>query len=250
MTPEAGIFQQIVARRRSMRIYDADAPFDTEAVVRSIERATLAPNSSNMQLWEFYHIRDPHMIADIAKMCMSQNAAKTARELVIITVPKAKYIQRARANYQFHHARYGNAPIQSLDKRARRKLKYYSHLMRLYYFQDWFGIAGILRKCIVGISSLWRPVVWQVSKQDLRVVCHKSAALAAQTFMLSMASEGYDTCPMEGFDSVKLRRYLRLARSTEFNMIISCGPGTQAGIYHDRFRVPFKDIYIPLTPKN
>lgn len=243
MTEQAAIFQSIVEQRRSMRIYDASAPFDTEAVKRSIERAALAPNSSNMQMWEFYHIREAKTIADIAVFCMSQNAAKTARELVIIAVPKAKYKARAQANFQFHHARYGGVPVSQLDRRSQRKLRYFSHLMRLYYFQDWFGISGYIRKCIVGISSLWRPVVWQVSKQDLRVVCHKSAALAAQTFMLSMTAEGYATCPMEGFDSKKLRKYLGLPRSTEFNMIISCGPGTKEGIYHERFRVPFEEIY-------
>ena len=37
---------------------------------------------------------------------------------------------------------------------------------------------------------------------------HKSVGLAAQTFMLSIAAEGYDSCPMEGFDSKKLKSFL------------------------------------------
>lgn len=246
MKEQAAVFDSIVQRRRSMRIYDPNAPFDTEAVRRSIRRAMLAPNSSNMQMWEFYHVTDPQQIADIARFCMNQNAARTARELVIIAVPKAKYRQRAQANYTFHHARYGNVPIDSLDRRAKRKLQYFSRLMPMYYFQDWFGISGYVRKLIVAVAALWRPVVWQVSKQDLRVVCHKSAALAAQTFMLSMTAEGYDTCPMEGFDSMRLRRYLKLPRSTEFNMIISCGVGTKEGLYHEQFRVPEEEIYFQL----
>lgn len=246
MNDQAAIFDAIVQRRRSMRIYDAKAPFDTEAVRRSIRRAMLAPSSSNMQLWEFYHITNSKQIADIARFCMNQNAARTARELVIIAVPKGKYKKRAHANLEFHHARYGNAPMETLDLRAKRKLQYFSRLMPMYYFQDWFGISGYVRKLIVAVASLWRPVVWQVGKQDIQVVCHKSAALAAQTFMLSMTAEGYATCPMEGFDSVRLRRYLKLPRSTEFNMIISCGVATEEGIYHDRFRVPFEEVYVQL----
>lgn len=242
MTDNARIFDAIVQRRRSMRIYDATAPFDTEAVARSIQRALLAPNSSNMQMWEFYRVRDPEKIKTIARFCMNQNAARTAREMVIITVPKAKFRQRAHANFAHHHALYGNAPLDTLDKRAQRKLKYFSHLMPMYYFQDWFGLTGLVRKLIVTVASIWRPVVWQVSKQDLRVVCQKSAALAAQTFMLSMAAEGYDTCPMEGFDSMRLRKYMGLPLSTEFNMIISCGPGTKEGLYHERFRVEEKEV--------
>ena len=45
----------------------------------------------------------------------------------------------------------------------------------------------------------------EVKAVDLRVVGHKSTALAAQNFMVSMAALGYDTCPMEGFDSVRLK---------------------------------------------
>ena len=53
----ANEFNKIVDQRRSVRIYDQDADFDSSAVTRSLQRATLAPNSSNLQLWEFYHIK-------------------------------------------------------------------------------------------------------------------------------------------------------------------------------------------------
>lgn len=222
--------------------YDPEAPFDREAVLRSLQRAVLAPNSSNMQMWEFHCIHQPEQIARIAKYSMGQRSARTARELVLITVPKHIWKKRAKANYAFHHARFDNRAFETLTSREKRRLRYYSRLMPMYYFQDWFGIWGWIRKCVVGIASFRRPVVWQVSKNDLRVVCHKSAALAAQTFMLSMQAEGYNTCPMEGFDSVRVKRYLHLPASTEINMIISCGPGTKEGIYNEQFRVPEKEV--------
>lgn len=237
MIESAKVFDKIVRERRSMRVYDQHLPFDSDAVLRSLQRAMYAPNSSNMQIWEFYRITDPEKIKVIAKYAMNQSAARTARELVVFVVPRSVYKQRAKANFDFHHTRFDNKPLSELSSRDQRRLKYYSHLMPMYYFQDWFGVAGLVRKLIVSISSLWRPVVWQVSKNDLRVVCHKSCALAAQTFMLSMQAEGYATCPMEGFDSVRVKRYLQFPRNYEINMIISCGPGTAEGIYFDQFRV-------------
>jgi len=48
-------FEEIIHYRRSVRHYK-DLPLDSEKVKHCIELATLAPNSSNMQLWEFYHI--------------------------------------------------------------------------------------------------------------------------------------------------------------------------------------------------
>jgi nitroreductase len=35
----------------------------------------------------------------------------------------------------------------------------------------------------------------------------QSAALAAQNFMISMAAINYDTCLMEGFDSLRVKKY-------------------------------------------
>ena len=77
----------------------------------------------------------------------------------------------------------------------------------------------------------------------MRVVVHKTCALAAQSFMLAMASEKYDTCPMEGFDGRKVKKILNLPSGAEINMIISCGIRSEKGVWGDRMRVPFNDVY-------
>ena len=46
----------------------------------------------------------------------------------------------------------------------------------------------------------------------MRVVVHKSTALAAQNFLISMAGYGYDTCTMEGFDSLKIKKIVGVAK--------------------------------------
>lgn len=87
-------------------------------------------------------------------------------------------------------------------------------------------------------------MVTNVSECDTRVVVHKTCALAAQTFMIAMANEGYDTCPLEGFDSRRVKNVLKLPCGAEINMIISCGirKGNE-GIWGERFRVPFEGVY-------
>ena len=77
----------------------------------------------------------------------------------------------------------------------------------------------------------------------MRIVAHKSAALAAQNFMISMAAIGYDTCPMEGSDTLRIKRILNLPRGSEINMVIACGVRDPKGIYGPRFRVPFQEVY-------
>ncbi|NBO59248.1 MAG: nitroreductase family protein, partial [Chitinophagia bacterium] len=44
-------FQEIVLKRRSNRYYDQTVQVPDEVIQRSLERAILSPNSSNMQLW-------------------------------------------------------------------------------------------------------------------------------------------------------------------------------------------------------
>jgi len=239
MTEDAIIFDRIIRQRRSMRVFDQNKQLDSGAVTRSIERSLLAPNSSNMQLWEFYRVTNIEKKKQIAKYCMNQSAARTAHELVLVVVRRDKWKHRSQHNYDWHKNNFGDRELNAKEK---RKLKYFSRLMPMYYFQDWFGISGGIRKIVVAVSSLWRPVVWAVSKNDLKIVCHKSAALAAQTFMLSMQAEGYNTCPMEGFDSWKVRRFLKLPFAADISMIIACGPGTPQGIYHERIRVPIADV--------
>ena len=74
---------EAIQYRRSVRIYDAEKAIDKNIVKKCIQQATLAPNSSNMQLWEFYHITSKDLITEIAPFCFNQNAAKTAQQLVV-----------------------------------------------------------------------------------------------------------------------------------------------------------------------
>lgn len=81
-------------------------------------------------------------------------------------------------------------------------------------------------------------------KPILRIVSHKSCGLAAQTFMLAMAENGYDTCPMEGLDSLRVKNILKLPRGAEINMIVACGIRKDGrGIWGERTRLPFDKIY-------
>lgn len=80
-----------------------------------------------------------------------------------------------------------------------------------------------MRVLLTKAIGLFRPIVREVSEGDMRVVVHKSCALAAQTFMIAMANEGYDTCPLEGFDSKQMKKLLKLPHGAGVNMVIACG---------------------------
>lgn len=238
MNATANTFDEIVNARRSVRVYDDKAPFDESAVMRSLERATLAPNSSNLQLWEFYRIKNTELKAEIAQYCFNQPAARTANELIVFVTRLDHWKDHAKQNAAFIKTQFkGKNP-----KQEKMALHYYEKLIPQLYSHDRLGLMSVVKKLTTWIRGLSKVTYRQVGNTDLRVVVHKSTALAAQTFMLSMKAEGYDTCPMEGFDSAKVKQALNLPAKAEICMIVSTGKGKPEGIYGERFRIDSKKL--------
>jgi len=233
---------EAVQYRRAVRTYDATKPIDTQIVKTCIEQATLAPSSSNMQLWEFHHIVSPEIKKKLATYCFNQSAAKTALELVVIVARKDLWRRRIASNLAYLNTAYGNKPISEQSSREKFAKNYYKKLMPFTYF-DILGILGWLKYLVFWFLGLFRTVYREVRSKDIRVVTHKSAGLAAQTFMLSMAAYGYDTCPMEGTDTKRIKKLLKLPYGAEINMVIGCGIRKAEGVYGDRFRIPFDEVY-------
>ncbi len=232
-------FKEIIEKRRSMRKYDKKHVFDHEAVQRSLELAVLAPNSSNMQLWEFYRIIDPHLKTKVAAICMRQNTAKTASELVVFVTRQDKYKERAQWNLE-------SKKKLNLTKGIEKDIKYYGKQMPIFYKYDLLGFSTLIRFLFTTFAAFKKPFMRHYSQSDLRTILHKTIALAAQTFMLSMVNEGYDTCPMEGFDEIRLKKLLNLPKIAEIAMVVSCGKGLPEGIYTPRLRVPNEEVIFKL----
>jgi len=233
---------EIIHYRRSIRNYKK-TPLDPEKVKQCLMLASLAPNSSNMQLWEFYHITNPAILKKITVACLNQDSAKTAQQMVVFVTRQDLYRKRAKQMTDLETQNvFKNSPQLKQEKRIKRWKMYYGKIIPFLYLR-FFGVFGLIRKITVNIVGLFRPIVYQVSENDMRVVVHKTCALAAQTFMLAMANEKYDTCPMEGFDSRKMKSILKLPYGAEINMVVSCGMREEQGVWGDRMRIPFDEVY-------
>ncbi len=229
--------------RRSVRVYDAEKSIDKKIVRNCIELACLAPNSSNMQLWEFYHITSKDIIDKMAPFCFNQNAARTAQQLVVFVTRKDLWKQRAKSNLKFIDSNFGkNNPKSKQSKREKTARGYYGKIIPFAY-GDFLGAFGFLKYLLVSVIGLFKPIYRQVKNSDMRTVAHKTCGLAAQNFMISMAAEGYDTCPMEGSDTFRIRKLLGLPFGAEINMVVSCGIRKPEGVYGKRFRIPFEEVY-------
>ena len=233
---------EAIAYRRSVRIFKEEESLDNDKVIECIKNAVLAPTSSNLQLWEFYHLTDHKVLYQMTKACLGQNAAKYAQQMVVVVARKDLWRKRAKANLDFLNKSFGNKNHSEFSKREKFSLNYYQKLIPSVY-ADFLGVLGWAKFISIQILGLFRPIYRQVRNSDMRIVAHKSAALAAANFMTSMAAIGYDTCPMEGSDTLLVKNILGLPRGAEINMVIGCGIRDEKGIYGERFRIPFEEVY-------
>ncbi len=238
MIESAKIFEEIVQKRKSYRVFDSENPISDEIVKRSLERAILSPNSSNMQLWEFYIVSKKEDIEEISKICLNQNGAKTASQIIVFVARPDKWKERQEAN------------IKNLDaiikdkttKKAKMAFGYYNKIIPLFYETSFPLVRNFVKSIITWKKSRNKPFYRDSSTKDVVIVAQKSVALAAQTFMLSIAAEGYDSLPMEGIDSVRMKAFLNLPKTAHINMTISVGKGMPEGIYGPRFRIPYNEV--------
>jgi nitroreductase len=231
-------FEEIVHLRRSNRVFDANIEVPDEVIRKGLELAVLSPNSSNMQLWEFHWIKSKEEQEKYVPLCLNQRAAKTAKQMVVFVTRRDKWRERAKWNLSKIKENIVGEPTR-LQKSS---LMYYSKLMPLIYSNDPFGFMTLVRKSISFFMGFNKPFYRTGGLAKQRIVVHKSCALAAQTFMLSIAAEGFDSCPLEGFDELRVKKTLGLPRGAEICMIVAVGKGTNEGVYGPRFRVPNEEV--------
>ncbi|MFM7301045.1 MAG: nitroreductase family protein, partial [Crocinitomicaceae bacterium] len=156
----------------------------------------------------------------------------------VFVTRKDKWRSRARWHYEKIKSSITGEP----GKLQKGGLNYYGKVMPLLYSNDGLGIMSTVRRSISFFIGLRKPFFRTGGVANQRIMVHKSCALAAQTFMLSIAAEGFHSCPMEGFDEKRVKRALKLPRGAEINMIISVGKGTEEGIWGPRYRVPNDEV--------
>ena len=233
----------MLQHRRAVRSYSKTDRIDSEKVKECLQLAQLAPTSSNLQLREAYHITNPKVIAQIGEACFSQRSATTAQEIVVFITRQDLYKQRAKAVFDFNLEEIqNNAPKDRIPARTKKLQDYYQKLIPFLYSRC-FGILGCFRKGVSRIKGFSKPTLREVYESDMQTVVHKSCALVAQTFMLAMSEQNYDTCPLEGFDSQRIKKILNLPQGAEVSLVVACWVRAEDGVQGKRFRIPFEEQY-------
>ena len=225
--PEA--FTELVANRRSCRLY-TDEKIPEEVMNKCLDLALLAPNSSNMQPWEFYWVRSKDKREKLTHFCLNQNTVKTAAEMIVVVSRTDTWKRNSKLMLKELNQQEVEAPKSAIQ--------YYSKITPLAYNQGFLGWLGVVKRIAFSVIGIRKPMVRQPkSYADMRVWANKSTALACENLMLAFRAYGYDTCPIEGLDQRRIRRMLYLPYGkAEVCMAISVGKRGENGIYGPRIR--------------
>ncbi len=232
-TTDPTAFSKIVEARRSVRVYDS-TPVPEKVMREILEWTVMAPNSSNLQCWEFIWVRTPETKKKLAEYCFNQPAARTAQELVVAV---------ARPQLAKKHAKQMVEMFKQAEKEGQKipasAYAYYQKLAPFVYTQGPLSLFGHIKKLIFFFRGLTAVTPREpTSHGEMYVWAHKSVALACENFMLGAAAHGFDTCPMEGFDSKRVKKLLKLSCKDSVTMVISVGKRAANGVYGPRVRFP------------
>lgn len=225
-------FFDAVKARRSIRKF-TDELVPESVIQKALEAAVLAPNSSNVQTWDFYWVKSVDQKKKLVRFCLDQSAARTARHLIVVTADPARINRSREALVKW--AREASAP--------KSVLFYYEKMIPLTYMWGIFNSVGFIKWSFARLVSLFRPMMRGPSfLGNLQEVGIKSAALAAENFVLAISAQGYSTCMMEGFDESRVKRMLKLKSSARVVMVIAVGRASERGTWGPQFRLPLGQV--------
>lgn len=221
-------FRKVVASRRSVRVYRPD-PIPEDVVEKCLDMALLAPNSSNLQPWEFHWVRSPEPREKLVRACLGQPAASTAPVLIVCVARTGTWRRNSRWMLDLFAKTTPPPPKPAVD--------YYRKLMPFVQTVGPFSILAPFKWLLLNGVGLFRPMPRSpISNADLKLWAHKSTALACENLMLAFRAAGFDSCPMEGFDSARVGRLLNLPRDASVVMVISAGRRDEKSIYGPQLR--------------
>jgi nitroreductase len=225
---------EAIFSRRAIKVFDP-VEISPETRDQILNAARLAPSSFNIQPYRFYWVQSPDMLKAAARLCMGQIPAKTASALVVAVADIASWKATAQGELAWMRtAGFSPEKIAEAEKRAK--------LGKWFFLQGWFGVFGVLKLMIVRVVHLWMiSGTIPVARKGMFKWAGKSAALACANLMIAAEALELNTCPMEGFDDLRLSKFLGLSpRKHEIIMVIAIGKKSAEHIDRPQWRRPLE----------
>lgn len=218
-------FRKVVQSRRSVRKFTSK-PIPQAVLDDCLDLAMLAPNSSGLQPWEFYVVKSPDKKAKLVKACMSQLAAKTAQELIVC-------VARTDRVNEFSKKMLRDWPMPDVPPLVRR----YYQLIPTLYTPGPLNTLALAKKAAFTLGGFIAPVPrGPHTREEVKLWAAKSTALACQNLVLALRAHGFDSCMMEGFDEVRVKKLLKLGSAAFPIMVVGAGERAEDGVFWPQVR--------------
>ena len=224
-----------ILRRRAVKVFDP-GPVPLAGRTQILDAARLAPSSFNSQPYRFYWIESPELKKRAAELCFGQKPAATAAALIVAVADIASWKSTARAELAWMRTAefFSEEKIAEAEKRV--------SLGKWFFLQGWFGVFGVIKWLLLRMIHPWKIIgTAPVARHGMFKWAGKSAALACANLMIAAEALGWNTCPMEGFDSIRLSKFLGLSsRQHEILMVIAIGKKSAEHVDRPQWRRPLE----------
>ena len=229
-----------IHQRRAIKVFEpvgiSDALRD-----RILYAASLAPSSFNLQPYKFYWVNSAEKLAAVARLCVGQKPAQTASALVV-AVADLKSL-KATTQTQATWMRASQFPQEKIEDYERT-----AKIGRMLFATGPFQFFAVVKWALFRLLNIWKIMgMPPLFRADQFKWATKSTSLACQNLMIAAQAVGLNTCPMEGFDGRRLRRFLGLSRRHhEIVMVIAIGKKSPACNDVPQWRRPLSETVVVL----
>jgi len=180
-------FETLIKERRSASNFLENNPISKEELNKIFEHVKLAPSAFNLQHTKYIVVTDPDMKEEIRKAANGQYKVKTASAVILVLGNKEAY-KNAAEIYE------GLMMLGIVNKQE------YDHM-----------VEDTVSMYESGGASF---------QHDEAI---RNASLSAMLFMLAAKDNGWDTCPMIGFDQHAVKEVMKIEENYEPVLMITLG---------------------------
>lgn len=184
-------FLEAMNFRHACKIFDESKKIDKARLENILEVGRLSPSSFGMEPWKFLVIQSQDLKEQLRPSCWNQVQITSCSDLIVF-VTKNKLVEP------------GSSYVEDMFKRKNMPQEMFDKYMGIY--ADFLGAKA------EGKPDFYKD--WSA----------KQIYIAAGNMMTYAASEGIDTCPIEGFDQKEVEKILGIdGVETSVALIIAFG---------------------------
>lgn len=201
-------FLEAMHFRHACKIFDETKKIDREMLHNILEVGRLSPSSFGMEPWEFLVVQSQELKERLRPSCWNQVQITSCSELIVF-VTKNKLVEP------------GSSYVEAMFKRREMPSEMFDKYIGLY--------ADFLGGKASGKPDFYKD--WSA----------KQVYIAAGNMMTYAATEGIDSCPIEGFDQKEVEKILGID-GEERSVAVLVAFGTRLNEQPEKVRLSLDEI--------